>query len=1260
MSSGEQLDIEEIFAAAAELPESQRDEFLTRECKGDAVAEHTIRELLIADQGAGRFMARPTIDPNLQDAEPPAVSEGDQVGNYRILTKLGEGGFGAVYRAEQLEPVRREVALKLMKRTRDVEAMMARFEFEKQALAQMGHPGIATVFDAGITEDGPPFVAMELVDGMPITHFCGGAGLEPGKRLRLFIKVCQAVQHAHGKGVIHRDLKPANILVVERDGEPVPVIIDFGIASTGNDGRSSCAGTPAYSSPESQGGDGDARGDVYSLGVLLHELLCGDLPGEGGVVEGAIVPELRSVLGKALSPRAEERYGSVGELGNDIRRYLRSELVEAHPQTTTYRIRKFVRRHRVGVTASAFSIALIVGALCICAYGLLRARSDAHRAELEAGRARAVSQLLDEMLASADPSLSKGPDYRLVQLLDEFDSELGLQLAGQPDVEYSIRLTLGRAYSGLGEYEKSLRHFVLAAELAQELHGVQSASYAEAQRGQGVALTGLGHRVDAIKTLRHALRTHRAIATGGTSAIRTTVSLIDALKSHGGTDEASTIARRIAPKAPFTSMAAGDAAQAYNILAETLFEDGDIDGAERLANYCVALANQRWQDGHPRSVRALLLLARINHARGELAAAESLFEEAEQIARTRLTDDHPLTASVLKTRAEAHLQSGDLKKSETKFLAAVALLVSRHGASHPETLRTMLGLVKSLVRQKKLEDATEMVEGETGVSLSAYLRGESIRVDDLSPPLRAIIASGRYADFAPLVDSVRGAAAEHLGPTDDVTLAVIRLQAHLMQQMGRHAEALPLALEALEGYRSRYAVDHPLVLDCTLDLEHLYRELGNEEEAGELEFRLPGGEERSEPGRASYLRVKGVRLRNTGALRASERTFKRSLQLAGDHPDTREATLRELAFLYRLIDADVLALEALEEAAELTGDLPPELASELAEAHVSRFGFESGRRIAQGALDAGARGTVEGRLQKILAKARDRPAKQLAALEVTGKGKEKSEIDLRYRNLGRLVRAGKLQRAAAELDLLVPMVKRQYGEDTAPWLWVSTMRGWIGDWHNRLADPEVEAHYHHALDRGLEKFGPRDDFTYSTAMNFAVYLRARGRIGELRGRFVRDAEQRTHLLWSGEVTELVPLGSDWQYAVGGKQWSRSAEPAPLGAGNDDIAMAVTSDRDVSGSKMRVRRVFHIGSPDRFDEYKLILFYAGRCRANLNGAELELPERARPSDELDLLYPEVLKIDVAHLRTGENTITFSLDAATNPKVGLFVEAGIVAR
>jgi serine/threonine protein kinase len=446
-----------VFNAARGLPVGKRAAYLDETCADDAPLRQRVEELLQAHEQAAGFMDRPAA-PDIQRTLTLSVSlaekVGDRIGHYKLLQQIGEGGCGVVYMAEQEQPVKRRVALKILKLGMDTKQVIARFEAERQALAVMDHPNIAKVLDAGATDTGRPYFVMELVRGIKITDYCDQNNLAIRERLDLFVQVCRAIQHAHQKGIIHRDIKPSNILVTVNDGVPVPKVIDFGIAKA-TQGRltdqtlftafEQFIGTPAYMSPEQAvmtSLDIDTRSDIYSLGVLLYELLTGQTPFDqqellkigfdemrrtirerepqrpstrlSTMTAEALTPmakqrhteapklihlvrgDLDWIVMKALEKDRNRRYETANGFARDIERYLADEPVSARPPSRLYEFQKTVRRHKFGFGATAALITVLVAGVVVSTLEAIRARRAEQeqarlRQQAEAGRAAEVA-----------------------------------------------------------------------------------------------------------------------------------------------------------------------------------------------------------------------------------------------------------------------------------------------------------------------------------------------------------------------------------------------------------------------------------------------------------------------------------------------------------------------------------------------------------------------------------------------------------------------------------------------------------------------------------------------------------------------------------------------------------------------------------------------------------------------------------------------------------------------------------------------------
>jgi len=532
------MDSERIFHEAVEIFDpKERAAYLDRVCKDNGKLRAEVEALLRADEKAGDFLGSPAVDPNVTLNKSPSIEgPGTRIGHYELLELIGEGGMGLVYLAEQKEPVKRRVALKIVKPGMDSRQVVARFEAERQVLALLDHPNIAHVLDAGATGTGRPYFVMEYVKGLSIAAYCDRNRLNIEQRLKLFRQVCEGVHHAHQKGIIHRDLKPSNILVSVFMDRVVPKIIDFGIAKATTQpltdktvftSQGQLLGTPEYMSPEQVDlatQDIDTRSDIYSLGVVLYELLAGVLPFERESLVRAGLPEIQrtireqepdspssrlSNLGDQAKAIAESRrtqvvplarclhrelewiplkamrkdrcrrYRSAAELADDIQNYLNGNPLLAGPETATYRAKKFVRRHAGSVATAALVAGAIVLGLVVSTAMYFRAEQALRReaaARAEAERQAHISQAVNEflnndLLPSFDPYRAKGHEVTVTEILDNAAEKLEGKFNDAPLIEASIRDTLGTTYTSLGKYAAAEPHLERALKLRQGQFG---------------------------------------------------------------------------------------------------------------------------------------------------------------------------------------------------------------------------------------------------------------------------------------------------------------------------------------------------------------------------------------------------------------------------------------------------------------------------------------------------------------------------------------------------------------------------------------------------------------------------------------------------------------------------------------------------------------------------------------------------------------------------------------------------------------------
>jgi len=620
----------------------------------------------------------------------PAVSHPTRIGPYRIVRVLGQGGMGLVYQAEQLEPLRRMVALKLIRYGMDSREVLARFESERQALAVMEHPNIARALDAGTTDDGLPYFVMELVPGVPIAEYCDTHEVDIRGRLELFIAVCQGVQHAHLKGVIHRDLKPSNILVRVTDGRPVPTIIDFGIAKATErrlgDGTfatelGAVVGTPAYMSPEQAEGSGldiDTRADIYSLGIVLYQLVTGLLPfdGRGAVMAqyllghadvptpsqrvGALAREAASsaaqlrhttpvglrrelkgdldwIVLKAIERDRTRRYETASALGLDIQRHLDNKPIVARPPTPLYTTAKFVRRHRLGVSVATTALV----ALVVLTTSIARERN---RAEREGAKAQAISAFLEDMLKSADPWQGGARQTTVAEALRAGVNHVNDGRIRDPLVAASIRRTIGTVYLSLGQAgpADTLLHAALAERIKRT--GPASGETAESYSDLGLLYLAQGRYDSAAPALGRALEIRRRRLGSGDTLVA--ASLLD--------------------------------------LADLANEMGERRRADSLARQALGILRAVHGERHPSLAEAMGRMVSAELNLGNLAQVDSTARAAIAMLRDLGLDQSARVTGVLNDLALSRTFQGDYVEGRALLHQVVALDSALFGPSHPD------------------------------------------------------------------------------------------------------------------------------------------------------------------------------------------------------------------------------------------------------------------------------------------------------------------------------------------------------------------------------------------------------------------------------------------------------------------------------------------------------------------------------------------------------------------------------------------------
>jgi serine/threonine protein kinase/Flp pilus assembly protein TadD len=677
----------DLFEAALALHSSdEQNRFLDSACEGLPELRSQLDRLLKVHHAAELFFEEARPD-GLESRPTPALLAPTKIGNYQLLSKLGEGGWGVVYRAIQECPVRREVAVKVIKLGMDTRAVVARFEAERQALAMMDHPNIARVLDAGATESGRPFFVMELVAGIRITDFCDQQKLSIARRIRLFLQVCHGVQHAHQKGVIHRDLKPSNVLVAVHDDTPQAKIIDFGIAKATGEVRLSdrtavtefhqTVGTPAYMSPEQSGLGSrsvDTRSDIYSLGVILFELLIGQTPVPSGGLQQNSLPveddpippstcltrtdranqdfqaglrqlttdrlrttlrgDLDWVVLRCLAIEPDRRYQTVKELSQDLERFLDSEPVSARPPTRIYRVRKLYARHRLfflGIGGISL-VLLLASATSIRMY--LRERSAREAARVEALRSATVAQFLKQMFTGLRPSASRGRDTALLRdILERAAERMTHDLKDQPEVEAELRSTLGKAYEEVGSLDKSVEEYRRALQLRLLHFGPNHRLVASSLNDLSGVLYATAKFDEAETNILAALSLARTLGGEDDPLAVAALSRLSVLRHRQGREEeAIALARRVVAfhrhQAPPNQ---AELARALSNLAFVLNKPEQLVEAEQLTREALAIERQELPEGDPGLVITLTNLGEVNTELGRLEDAEKFTREAIEL-----------------------------------------------------------------------------------------------------------------------------------------------------------------------------------------------------------------------------------------------------------------------------------------------------------------------------------------------------------------------------------------------------------------------------------------------------------------------------------------------------------------------------------------------------------------------------------------------------------------------------------------------------
>jgi len=806
---------QEIFAEALDIPLNEREAYLDSACLGDTDLRAQVDSLLRAMDQAGKqgFFENPTggasgatkqdtgSGPTHEEERPGAV-----IGKYKIIDRIGEGGFGSVYRAEQTEPMTREVALKIIKLGMDTRQVISRFEAERQTLALMDHPGIATVYDAGATKSGRPFFVMELVRGLPITDFCDRHRLSILERLSLFLGVCAAVQHAHQKGIIHRDIKPSNVLVADQDNRTAPKVIDFGIAKATEAGNSTPAihtearqlvGTPNYMSPEQAGisqKDIDTRSDVYSLGVLLYELLTGGTPIDSTTqtpsgydeiqrmirevtppkpstrlstsetatdiaqhrhtdpkkLQQEIRGDLDWIVMKAIEKDRDRRYETVNALAADIGRYLNNEPIVARPPSGAYKFRKFVQRNKGQVFAGTALLGVLLLGIAGTTWGMIWALDEREKARL-ATEDELAAQIIATNAAEQAASEAERAT-REAETAEELSRFFVMDVlsAADPARTENKELTVREALVNASESIKG--RFEGRPDFETKIHN---------------ALGYLFGRLGVADRAEHHHRREWALTE----------------QEHG---EISFETARIM----------------HSVVGDLAMREQDAEAIELTKRQLAIIDQLDTPEAEQLRLRVIGNLGALLVRAGRLVEAAPILEETLETKRRSYGDRHPTTLATAEALSTALKQTGDperaLPLAEEAYNGQAEVL----GKGDPRTLYSLVNLSQIYTSLDRLEDAIELLRSGQDEALhrlgnlhptSLYIRGNYARA--LSD---AGDSDGAEAAALALLPDIEATDPEMLQQQSRSTLSVL---ASCQVRSGRQAEALLTAERALQSAR---------------------------------------------------------------------------------------------------------------------------------------------------------------------------------------------------------------------------------------------------------------------------------------------------------------------------------------------------------------------------------------------------------------------------------------------------------------------------